>query len=58
MSGICRHRVERDMENGFSPVPRSERAELPDDIELCECPSGVLATPHSGLRLRKISGQD
>ena len=45
------------MEDLFSPVPRPEGAELADDIELCECPSGVLATSHSGLRLRKVSGQ-
>jgi hypothetical protein len=45
------------MEDRFSPVPRSEGAELADDIELYECPSGVLATPHSGLCLREVSGQ-
>src|SRR5271170_177780 len=56
ISGIRRHCVEGDMEDRFSPVPRPEGAELADDIELCECPSGVLATPHSGLRLLEVSG--
>jgi len=45
------------MEDRLSPVPRPEGAELPDDIELCECPSGVLATSNVGLRLREVCGQ-
>ena len=53
MSGVRRYPIERHAKNGFSPVPRPERAELPDDIELRQCPSGILTASDSCLRLRQ-----
>ena len=48
VSCICRHRIERNAKNGFSPGPGPEHAELPDNIELRQCPAGVLAASDSG----------
>jgi hypothetical protein len=56
-SGISGERIHRRSKHTLSSIPNAERAELPDDIEFSERPSGVLSALHVGIRLRQVGDE-